>query len=65
MYLQFIYVSIGDNYGDVDDIVGDDTNDDGDVDDVEIRRACLKGCIDHKGNLHKLGDSFKGESTTI
>ena len=65
MYLQFIYVSIGDNYGDVDDIVGDDTNDDGD--DVEIRKACrgLKGCKDVNGNLHKPGDSYIGDSTTI
>ena len=60
-----IHVSVGDNYGDVDDIVGDDTNDDGD--DVEIRKACrgLKGCKDVNGNLRKPGDSYIGDSTTI
>ena len=56
-----------DNYGDVDDIVGDVTNDHGDGDDVEIRRACrgLNGCKDVNGNLRKPGDSYIGDSTTI
>ena len=58
-----IYVSIGDNYGaDDDDNVGDDG---GDGDDVAIRKLCpkLEKCKDDKGNLHRLGDTYIGEST--
>ena len=59
-------MSIADNYGDEDDDnVGDDTNDDGDGDDVVIRMLCpvLEKCKDDKGNLHRLGDTYIGEST--
>ena len=57
-------MSIADNYGDEDDDnVGDD--DDGDGDDVVIRKLCpvLEKCKDDKGNLHRLGDTYIGEST--
>ena len=59
-------MSIADNYGDEDDDnVGDDTNDDGDGDDVVIRMLCpvLEKCKDDKGNLHRLGDTYIGETT--
>ena len=58
----WLYVSVGDNYG-------SDTNGsgDGDVDDVEFRKACqgLKRCKDVDGNDRKVGHSYIGEDTAI